>query len=124
MQPAWVGAQGEAERRLWSTVLEPAAAELADRAEEIVRRGRGLCQPVATRSARRRRGPGSEQGAEASRRDFAEVIFDGAPIYTRPGASRYQTLDYALDGVHRRVPLTVLLRSYRLSLTPPHRSST
>ena len=35
MQPAWVGAQGGTECQVWSTVLQPAAAELADRAREL-----------------------------------------------------------------------------------------
>lgn len=35
MEPEWADAQGETERRVWSTVLQPAAVELAKRAEEI-----------------------------------------------------------------------------------------
>ena len=35
VEPAWVGAQGTRERRLWSTVLRPAAVELAKHAAEI-----------------------------------------------------------------------------------------
>ena len=35
MERAWVGAQGEQERRLWSTVLQPAAVELDERAAEL-----------------------------------------------------------------------------------------
>ena len=35
MEPAWVGAQGETERHLWSTVVQKAAVELTERAREI-----------------------------------------------------------------------------------------
>jgi hypothetical protein len=35
MERAWVGAQREQERRLWSTVLRPAAVELDERAAEL-----------------------------------------------------------------------------------------
>ena len=50
---------------------------------------------------------------EASIRDFAEVLRSGAdPLHSASLGSA--TLDYALNGAHHGVPLTVLLRSYRL----------
>ncbi len=115
MQPAWVGAQGEAERRLWSTVLQPAAVELADRAGEISDAVVGYISewlPDLLNNAEALEA--NRASTEASIRDFAEVLQSGADPQSAVSL-RSATLDYALDGVHHGVPLTVLLRSYRLA---------
>ena len=115
MEPAWVGAQGEAERRLWSTVVQKAAVELTERAREISdavvayvgeRLPDLLDNPEALEANR--------ASTEASIRDFAEVLRSGAdPVEAVKLPSA--TLDYALDGAQHGVLLTTLMRSYRLA---------
>ena len=115
MEPAWVGAQGEPERRLWATVVQKAAVELIERAREISdavvayvgeRLPDLLDNPEALEANR--------ASTEASIRDFAEVMLSGADpaeAVKLPSA----TLDYALDGAQHGVLLTTLMRSYRLA---------
>ena len=114
MEPAWEGARGERERRLWSSVLQPAADELGKRAHElsdavvdyISDRLPDLLGNAEALEANR-------ASTEASIRDFAEVLRSGAdPLHAASLGSA--TLDYALDGAQHGVPLTVLLRIYRL----------
>ncbi|MGO8772320.1 MAG: PucR family transcriptional regulator [Mycobacterium sp.] len=115
MQPSWVGAQGEVERRLWSTVLQPAAAELADRAQEISDAVVGyVSQWLPDLLGNAEALEANRASTEASIRDLAEVLQSGADPQNAVSL-RSATLDYALDGVHHGVPLTVLLRSYRLA---------
>ena len=114
MEPAWVGAQGESERRLWSTVVQKAAVELTERAREISdavtvytkERLPDLLDNAEALEANR-------ASTEASIRDFAEVLRSGAdPVKAVKLGSA--TLDYALDGAQHGVLLTTLMRSYRL----------
>ena len=79
MEPAWVGAQGETEQRLWSTVVQKAAVELTEHAREISDAVVGyvserlpelLDNPEALEANR--------ASTEASIRDFAEVLRSGA----------------------------------------------
>ena len=114
MQPAWVGAQGETERRLWSTVLQKAAVELTERAREISdavtvytsERLPALLDSTEALEANR-------ASTEANIRDFAEVLRSGAdPVKAVKLGSA--TLAYAVDGAQHGVPLTTLTRSYRL----------
>ena len=114
MEPAWRDAQGETERRLWSAVLRPAAAELDERAAELSRVvvdyiGERLPDLVDSAEARE----ANRASTEASIRDFAKVLQSGADP---AGAASLgsATLDYARDGAQHGVPLSVLLRSYRL----------
>lgn len=114
MEPVWAGAQGDTERRLWSTIVQTAAAELAERALEIsdavtefmsVRLPGLLGSPDAREASR--------ASTEGSIRDFAEVMRSGSDpeqAETLPSA----TLEYAVDGARRSVPLATLTRSYRL----------
>lgn len=115
MEPAWTGAQGHDQRRVWSAVLRPAAAELAERAAEI---------SSAVNDYTSERLPGllaNEQALEVNRasteasiRDFAEVLLAGAD----PAAAAQlpsPTLAYARDGAQHGIPLTTLMRSYRLA---------
>lgn len=114
MEPTWTGAQGDQERRLWSAVLRPAADDLAERAHEV------SVAVVGYISDRLPDLLGNAQALEANRasteasiRDFAEVLHSGAdPLQAVTLGSA--TLEYALDGAQRGVPLAVLLRSYRL----------
>jgi hypothetical protein len=114
MEPAWVGAQGDAERRVWSSVVQKAAVELAERAHEISatvtvymrEQLPDLLQNAEELEANR-------ASTEASIRDFAEVLRTGAdPVQAMKLGSA--TLDYAIDGAQHGVLLTTLMRSYRL----------
>jgi DNA-binding PucR family transcriptional regulator len=114
MEPAWVGAQGETERRLWSTVLQPAAADLVEHAAEISDAvvtfiSERLVDLLRTAEALE----ANRASTEASIRDFAEILRSGADPADSAGLGS-ATLDYVVDGAQHGVPLTVLLRSYRL----------
>jgi DNA-binding PucR family transcriptional regulator len=115
MEPAWVGAQGTRERRLWSTVLRPAAVELAKRAAEISEAVAAYTRerlPVLLDNAEALET--DRASTEASIRDFADVLQSGAdPVDAASLGSA--TLAYAQDGAQHGIPLTVLLRSYRLA---------
>ncbi len=122
MEPAWVGAQGESERRLWSTVVQKAAVELTERAREISdavtfytkERLPDLFDNAEALEANR-------ASTEASIRGFAEVLRSGAdPVEAVKLPSA--TLEYAVDGAQHGVLLTTLMRSYRLghAATSPH----
>jgi DNA-binding PucR family transcriptional regulator len=114
MKPAWVGAQGEHEQRLWSTVLQPAAVELGERAAELsdavvaytIERLPDLLDNAEALEANR-------ASTEASIRDFAEVLQSGADPADAASLGS-ATLVYAQDGAQHGVTLTTLLRSYRL----------
>ncbi|UOT01448.1 helix-turn-helix domain-containing protein [Rhodococcus opacus] len=114
MEPGWVGARDERERRLWSTVLQPAAVELAARAAELsdavvaYTSGR-LPDLLANAEAFE----ANRASTEASIRDFAEVLQSGADP-TAAASLGSATLAYAQDGARHGIPLTTLLRSYRL----------
>ena len=115
MEPAWVGAQGEAERRLWATVVQKAAVELIERAREI---SDAVVAYVGERLPDLLNNPealeANRASTEASIRDFAEVMLSGAdPVEAVKLPSA--TLDYALDGAQHGVLLTALMRSYRLA---------
>ena len=114
MEPAWQGAHGESERRLWSTVVQKAAVELTEHAREI---------SDAVTDYTKERLPdlfdnsealeANRASTEASIRDFAEVLRSGAdPVEAVKLPSA--TLDYARDGAQHGVLLTTLMRSYRL----------
>ncbi|OSC43251.1 PucR family transcriptional regulator [Mycobacterium decipiens] len=115
MEPEWSAARGDDERRVWSTVLRPAAAELSERASDIA---------AAVTSYTSERLPDllasaealevNRASTEASIRDFAEVLLAGADPYeaARLGSP---TLAYAQDGAQQGIPLTTLMRSYRLA---------
>lgn len=115
MEPAWTGAQGDDQRRVWAAVLRPAAAELAERAGEI---------SAAVNDYTSERLPDllvneealevNRASTEASICDFAEVLLSGAdPVQAARLLS--PTLAYAQDGAQHGVPLTTLMRSYRLA---------
>jgi DNA-binding PucR family transcriptional regulator len=115
MQPAWEGAQRDDERRIWATVLRPAATELAERAAEIAAAVNAytserlpdlLSNPEALEVNR--------ASTEASIRDFAEVLLAGADP-TEAVRLTPPTLAYAQDGAQHGTPLTTLMRSYRLA---------
>jgi DNA-binding PucR family transcriptional regulator len=114
MEPAWVGAQGETERHLWSTVVQKTAVELTERACEIsdaVTVYQTEWLPDLLESAETLEG--IRASTEASIRDFAEVLRSGAdPVKAVKLGSA--TVDYALDGAQHGVPLTTLMRIYRL----------
>lgn len=115
MEPSWDGVRRDDERRVWATVLRPAGAELAERAGEIAavanehtsaRLPELLASPEALEVNR--------SSTEASIRDFAAVLIDGAdPAGTADLPA--PTLAYARDGAQHGVELTTLMRSYRLA---------
>lgn len=115
MEPAWSGAQGDAQRRVWSAVLRPAAAELGERAGEISAAvndytGERLPDLLVNEQALEV----NRASTEASIRDFAEVLSAGAD----PALAAQlppPTLAYARDGAQHGIPLTTLMRSYRLA---------
>ncbi|KWX62500.1 CdaR family transcriptional regulator [Mycobacterium sp. NAZ190054] len=115
MEPAWAGAQSDDQRRVWSAVLRPAAVELAARAGEIAAAvndytSERLPDLLATAEAREV----NRASTEASICDFAEVLragADPAEAIRLPAP----TLAYARDGAHHGIPLTTLMRSYRLA---------
>jgi hypothetical protein len=115
VEPAWREAQGETERRLWSTVLQPAAVELDEHAAELSRavvpyisdRMPDLIGSAEAWEVRR-------ASNEATIRGFAKVLQSGAdPADAATLGSA--TLDFVRDGAKRGVPVSVLLRSYRLA---------
>ena len=115
MEPSWNGVQRDDERRVWATVLRPAAAELAERAGEIAAMASeninarlpdllATAEPLEV----------NRSSTEASIRDFAEVLSNGldpAGAVDLPAP----TLAYARDGAQHGVELTTLMRSYRLA---------
>ena len=107
MEPAWVGAQGESERHLWSTVVQKAAGELTERAREIsdaVTIYQTEWLPDLLDNAETLEG--IRASTEASIRDFAEVLRSGAdPVKAVKLGSA--TVDYALDGAAVPVPLVL-----------------
>lgn len=115
MEPAWTGARGDDQRRVWAAVLRPAAAELAERAGEI---------SAAVNEYTSERLPDllvneealevNRASTEASIRDFAEVLLAGADP-TQAARLPSPTLAYAQDGAQHGIPLTTLMRSYRLA---------
>ncbi|AEV71622.1 hypothetical protein MycrhN_0994 [Mycolicibacterium rhodesiae NBB3] len=114
MEPAWAGAQGDDQRRVWAAVLRPAAADLAERAADIAAAantytGERLPDLLASPQALEV----NRASTEASIRDFAEVLSAGADPAeaARLGSP---TLAYAQDGAQHGLALTTLMRSYRL----------
>ena len=115
MEPAWTGARGDDQRRVWSAVLRPAAAELAERAGEIsaaVNEYTSERLPDLLASAEALEV--NRASTEASIRDFADVLQAGAdPAVAARLAT--PTLAYAQGGAQHGIPLTTLMRSYRLA---------
>jgi len=115
VEPAWRHAQGETERRVWSAVLRPAAVELDERAAELSRtvvpyiseRMPDLIGSAEAWEARR-------ASNEATIRSFAEVLQSGADP-AAAAALGSATLALVRDGAKRGVPVSALLRSYRLA---------
>lgn len=115
MEPSWDGVRSDDERRVWATVLRPAGAELAERSGEIAtvanehtsaRLPTLLASPEALEVNR--------SSTEASIRDFAAVLMDGADPADAVDLPA-PTLAYARDGAQHGVELTTLMRSYRLA---------
>ena len=114
MEPAWGDARGETERRLWSAVLRPAAVELDECAAQL---SRAVVAYISERLPdlldSREAWEANRASTEASIRDFAKVLQSGADPADAASLGS-ATLDYTRDGAHHGVPMSVLLRSYRL----------
>ena len=110
-----LGAQGESERRLWSTVVQKTAIELTERAREIsdavtaLHRLSGCPTCWITPRRWKRTGPARRRVSATS----PKCCESGAdPVKAVKLGSA--TVEYALDGAQHGVPLTTLMRSYRL----------
>jgi len=115
VEPAWRDAQGETERRVWSAVLRPAAVELDEHAAERSRavvpylsdRMPDLVDSAEARETRR-------ASNEAIIRGFAKVLQSGAD--PADGVSLGSaTRALVQDGARRGIPLSALMRSFRLA---------
>jgi PucR C-terminal helix-turn-helix domain/GGDEF-like domain len=113
MEPESSRAQDAAQRRAWEQVLRPVAAELMSGAREmsaqvtraIGDRLPGLLPDAESFEANR-------ASSEASILGFAQILEQGAdPAVASLGEA---TLAYTKEGARRGVPVTILIRSYRL----------
>ena len=113
MEPEWSRAQDAAQRRAWEQVLRPVAAELMAAAREmsgqvtraIGDRLPGLLPDAESFEANR-------ASSEASILGFAQILDQGAdPAVASLGEA---TLAYTKEGARRGIPMTTLIRSYRL----------
>ena len=113
MEPEWSRAQDAAQRHAWEQILMPVAAELTSAAREmsaqlaraIGDRLPGLLPDAESFEANR-------ASNEASILGFAEILEQGAdPAATSLGQA---TLAYTKEAAQRGIPMTRLIRSYRL----------
>ena len=113
MEPQWSRARDGVQRRAWEQVLRPVAAELAACAAEMSvevtgaigqRLGDLLPDPESFEANR--------ASTEASILGFAQILEQGAdPAAASLGTA---TLAYTKEAAQRGIPLTTLMRSYRL----------
>ena len=113
MEPEWSRVRDGAARRAWEEVLRPVAAELALRAPEMsLRVVDEIGQQLPDLLPDRESSEANRASIEASILGFAEILEQGAdPARISLGAP---TLAYAQEGARRGVPMTTLIRSYRL----------
>ena len=109
MEPEWNSRQ----RRAWDQVLRPVAGELAAGAREM---SVEVTQAIGQRLPDLLPDPESFEAnrasTEASILGFAEILEEGGdPASTSLGAA---TLAYTQESAQRGIPLTTLIRSYRL----------
>lgn len=113
MEPEWTRAQSGTGRATWERVLRPVATELAQRASmmsvdvvtEIAERLTDLLPDAESFE-------GNRASAEASIVAFAQILEAGADPAAASLAAA--TMAYTQEGVQRGIPLTMLMRSYRL----------
>jgi len=100
---------------VWSAVLRPAAAELAERAGDIAAEvTTTISERLPDLLANAQALEVNRASTEASIRDFADVLLSGAdPAEAARLGS--QTLAYAQEGAQQGILLTTLMRSYRLA---------
>jgi hypothetical protein len=113
MEPEWSRAQDAAQRRAWEQVLRPVAAELLSAARGMSAQ---LAQAIGDRLPDLLPNAESYEANRASNEasivGFAQVLEQGAdPAAASLGEA---TLAYTKEGAQRGVPLTTLIRSYRL----------
>lgn len=115
MEPAWAGAQDDEQQRVWRAVLRPAAADLIERAGEISAAVNDYTQArLADLLVNEQALEVNRASTEASIRDFGQVLSAGADP-AQATQLQAPTLDYARDGAQHGIPLTTLMRSYRLA---------
>lgn len=113
MEPEWSRARAAVERRAWEEVLRPVAGELAAGAREM---SLAVTRAIGERLSDLLPDPESFEAnrasTEASILGFAEILEQGAdPAAASLGAA---TLAYTQKGAQHGIPLTTLIRSYRL----------
>lgn len=113
MEPAWTRAQGPAQRSAWDQVLRPVAAELATHAPEMsVEVVKAISERLPDLLPDGESLEANRASTEASILGFAEILEQGAdPTTASLGGA---TLAYTQEGAQRGIPLTTLIRSYRL----------
>ena len=102
----------EFDQRVWATVVRTAVHDMLARVHEI---STAVTSEVAARLPDLLDSPeaveANRASTEASIRDFAERMLASSDPTELPCA----THDYAVDGARRGVPLTMLMRSYRIA---------
>lgn len=111
--PEWTRVENNAQRLAWEQVLRPVAGKLTTRAREM---SVDVTQVIGERLPGLLPNPelfeGNRASTEASILGFAQILEHGAdPAATSLGAA---TLAYTQEAAQRGIPLTTLIRSYRL----------
>ena len=113
MEPDWSRALNSGQRRAWEMVLRPVAGELVARAREMsVEVTRAIGERLPDLLPDPESFEANRASTEASILGFAQILEHGAdPAATSLGAA---TLAYTQESAQRGIPLTTLIRSYRL----------
>ena len=113
MDPQWSRAQSNRERQAWDQVLRPVAGELTAAAREMsIEVTAAIGERVPDLLPDPESFEANRASTEASILGFAQVVEQGAdPAATSLGAA---TLAYTQEAAQRGIPLTTLIRSYRL----------
>ena len=113
VNPEWSRAQHGEQRRAWDQVLRPVASELTARAHEMsVEVTQAIGEQLPDLLSNPEAFEANRASTEASILGFAQILEQGAdPAATSLGAA---TLAYTQESAHRGIPLTTLIRSYRL----------
>ena len=102
-----------AQRRVWDQILRPVAGELTARSREMsVEVTRAIGERLSDLLPDPEAFEANRASTEASILGFAQILEHGAdPAAADLGAA---TLAYTQEGARRGIPLTTLIRSYRL----------
>jgi hypothetical protein len=113
MEPEWSRVRNGAQRRVWDQILRPVAGQLAAGSREMsVEVTRAIGERLSDLLPDPEAFEANRASTEASILGFAQILEHGAdPAAANLGAA---TLAYTQEGARRGVPLTTLIRSYRL----------